>query len=92
MITIFIRTTSFKLGFVNFNIYERSEYEKDFTFFKTVEFWFVKKCNFRLKTICSLIFPKYLVVVRKEFAWEEGEVVLTNFTIYVVFMCYRFLD
>ena len=38
-----MRTTSFKLDFVNFTIIGRSEYEKDFPFFKTVKFWFAQK-------------------------------------------------
>ena len=41
------------------------------------------KKNFGLKTICSLIFPKCLVVLRRECVWEKGEVVLTNFTIHI---------
>ena len=46
-------------------------------FFKTVKFWFVLNL-FRLstkivKTICSIIFPKCLVVLRKECACEVGD-------------------
>ena len=90
MIIIFIRTTSFKLGFVNFNICGRSEYEKDFTFFKTVKVWFAQKKDFRLKSRCSLIFPKCLVVLRRKYAWEEGEVVLAKFMIHVT-LCLIFI-
>ena len=45
-------------------------------FLKLLTFGLFKK-NFRLKTI-GLIFPKSLVVLRRECAWVEGEVVLTN--------------
>ena len=66
---------------MNFNICWSSEYKKDWT----VKFWFVQKKIFRLKTICSSIFPKFLVVLTRECAWEEGEVVLTNFTIHLTY-------
>ena len=53
-------------------------------FLKQPNFGLLKKKIYKLKTICSLIFPKCLVVLRKECAWEKGEAVLTNFTVHVI--------
>ena len=52
-------------------------------FLRQLNFGLLTKNTFRLKTICSLIFPKCLVVLNREYAWKEEEVVLTNFTIHV---------
>ena len=53
LITIFIRTTSFKLRFVNFNIFGSSEYKKDCTFF-------LKQLNFGL-------FKKLFLTINKKY-------------------------
>ena len=41
--TIFIRKTNLKLDFLNFNIFERGEYEKNEHFLKILKFCFVQK-------------------------------------------------
>ena len=76
---------------MNFNIRGRSEYENDFTFFKTVKFWFAQK-NFRLKTICSLIFPKVLSCTKEGMCLGQGGGSFDKFCDSRRFYLFCFLD
>ena len=59
-------------------------------YFKTVKFWFAQKKKKKIvKAIRSLIFPKCLVLLKKDCAWEE-KVVLRYFTIHFT-LCLIFI-
>ena len=87
--TIFIRKTNLKLDLLSFNIFGSSEYEKMDIFLKQLNFVLLTKNFLRLLTYNKkyknclqpnlLIFPKCLVVLRKECVQEQGVLCFDKF-------------
>ena len=89
-ISNFIRTASFELRFHNLNISGGSDYIwKRSNIFLQLFYFGLFKTFFRLltkcvKPICKLLFPKWLVVLRKGCTWEKGEGKFQVWTYFII--------